>query len=75
VGVSLLTYAKKLVLHPIANDPTDRSDDFVIPIAGTAGAMKFAYKLDTERVYDCTFKGYPDPTSGVLFNVGDENAV
>lgn len=74
IGISLLDFAKELTLHPIANGETDRSDDFVMPIAATAGGLKFAYKIDTERVFDCTFKAYPDSNTKILFVVGDKNA-
>lgn len=71
-GISLLSIAKELVLHPIAKDASDKSEDLVIPLAATAGAMNFAYKYDAERVFDCEFKGYPDATTGVLFIYGDK---
>ena len=70
VGTSLLSGAKKLVLHPKELPDTDLSQDFVIPLANTAGAVKYTYKLDTERLFDVTFKGYPDPVTGQLFSVG-----
>jgi len=73
-GMDLLAIAKKLVLHPIALPATDRSEDFIIPFAGTAGAMSFAYKLDEERVFNVEFNAYPDAQTGVLFIVGDESA-
>lgn len=74
VGVSLLDRAKKLVLHPIANEPANRNDDFTIPLAATAGDMQFAFKLDDERIYNCTFEAYPNPATKTLFVVGDEAA-
>lgn len=74
VGSSLLTAARKLVLHPIANLPSDRSEDFTIPLAGTAGDMQFAFKLDDERIYNCTFEAYPNATTKVMFIIGDETA-
>lgn len=73
VGTSLLKIAKKLTLHPKANAVADKSDDFTIPLAGTAGALQFAYKLEDERIFNVTFKGYPDPASQVLFVVGNES--
>src|SRR5699024_8454626 len=51
-GISLLKIAKKLRLHPKANAANDKSDDFVIPLAGTAGALQFAYKLEDERIFN-----------------------
>lgn len=74
VGSSLLAAAKKLVLHPIANLPADRSEDFTVPLAGTAGDMQFAFKLDDERIYNCTFEAYPNATTKVMFIIGDEAA-
>jgi hypothetical protein len=74
-GISLLSVAKELVLHPIAKDTNDTSEDLVIPLAATAGAMNFAYKYDAERVFDCEFKGYPNAATGVLFIYGDKTVV
>lgn len=70
VGVSLLDTAKVLVLHPIAKPANDKSEDFTIPKAATAGAINYAYKLDEEKIYNTTFTGYPDPVTGKLFTVG-----
>lgn len=70
-GISLLERAKELVLHPIALPDSDHSEDLVIPLAATAGAMNFAYKYDDERVFDCEFKGYPQ-NDGTLFIYGDK---
>lgn len=74
VSTSLLALAKKLVLHPKNKPAEDRSEDFTIPLTNTSGNMNFAYKLDAERIFDCEFKAYPDPTTGKLFIVGDETA-
>lgn len=74
-GISLLSIAKELVLHPIAKPENDTSEDLVIPLAATAGAMNFAYKYDAERVFDCEFKGYPNATTGALFIYGDKTVV
>ncbi|MGF7174718.1 hypothetical protein [Azospirillum doebereinerae] len=74
VGRDLLSVAKTLVLHPVALPASDKSEDFTVPLAATAGAMTFAYKLDEERVFKVEFTGYPDPVSKVLFVVGDETA-
>lgn len=71
-GLSLLDRAKTLTLHPIAKDALDTSEDLVIPLAATAGAMNFAYKYDAERVFNCEFKGYPDAETGILFTYGDK---
>ena len=71
VGVNLLDVAKVLILHPQALADNDYSQDFNIPIAATAGALTFAYKLDQERIFDVNFTAYPNPTSKKLFSVGD----
>lgn len=74
IGISLLSTAKTLVLHPIANDPTDHSDDFVIPLANTPGAMQFSFKVDQERLFPVDFNAYPDSVTKRLFYVGDGSA-
>jgi len=74
IGVSLLDIAEKLVLHPIGNLDTDTTEDFIVPLAATAGALQFAYKLDEERIFNVEFTGYPDPVTKILFKVGDEHA-
>ena len=73
-GQSLLKVAQELILHPIANADEDKSDDFTLPKAATAGAMSYSYKLDDERIYSCEFKAYADE-QGNLFKVGDPSAV
>jgi hypothetical protein len=70
VGIDLLNNSKLLRLHPTTKADNDFSDDFVVYLAGTGGALTFAYKLDQERVYNVDFMGYPD-ASGKLFSVGD----
>lgn len=73
-GIDLLDLAQELRLHPINLPEHDFSEDFVIYKAATAGAMQFVYKLDGERIFNAEFNGYPDPTTGKLFAVGDPNA-
>lgn len=70
IGADLLAIAKELRLHPVAKADNDRSEDFVIPLAATAGALNFAYKLEDERVYNVEFTGYPNPVTKQLFKVG-----
>lgn len=72
-GLSLIQRAKLLRLHPVDLPDTDKSEDFVIPLAATPGGVNFAYKTSQERVYNADFKGYPD-SAGVLFIYGDETA-
>jgi len=74
IGTSLLGIAQKLVLHPQNNADTNLDDDFIIPLAATAGGLQFAYQLEKERIYNVTFTGYPDPNTGMLFQVGDATA-
>lgn len=75
IGTSLLSLAKRLVLHPVSNLPANRNDDFTIPLAMTPGEMAFSFKLDEERTFPATFTAYPDPVTKTLFIVGDESAV
>jgi hypothetical protein len=76
VGTDLLSIAKELRLHPKAKADSDRSEDFVVPLAATPGALTFAYKLDDERIYNVEFMGYPDVANGgKLFSVGDPAAI
>lgn len=71
VGVSLLQIAKELRLHPVALPDSDKSEDFVIPLAATPGGMDFAYEVEKERIFNCEFTGYPDSANGgKLFKVG-----
>jgi len=71
IGTDLLTVAKELRLHPVGRPASDKSEDFVIPLAATAGALNFAYKLENERIYNVEFMGYPDSANGgKLFTVG-----
>lgn len=75
VGTDLLSIAQELKLHPKALADADASEDFIIPLAATAGAINFAYKLNEERVYNVEFTGYPDSSnSDLLFQYGDPDA-
>lgn len=74
VGTNLLDIAQALVLHPISLPDIDKSEDFTIFKAATAGALNFAYKLEDERIFNIEFNGYPS-TGGKLFAVGDTTAV
>lgn len=75
IGLDLLSIAKVLRLHPKSKLDTDLSEDFVMPLAATAGAITFAYQLENERVFNVQFTGYPDPATDRLFFIGDPNAV
>lgn len=70
IGTDLLATAKELRLHPSAKADDDKSEDFVIPLAATSGALNFAYKLENERIYNVEFNGYPNAATGQLFTVG-----
>ena len=70
VGIDLLSVSKELRLHPVNKADNDKSDDFVIPLAASSGALTFAYKLEDERVFNAEFKAYPDPVSNKLFYIG-----
>lgn len=75
VGVDLLSIAAELSLHPSALPESDKSQDFTLPKTATPGAISYAYKLDEERIFNVTFKAYPDTANGdVLFIVGDPAA-
>ena len=69
VGTDLRNVAKVLRLHPISLPDADISEDFIVPLAATTGALSFAYKLDEERVFNVEFKAYADD-DGKLFYVG-----
>ena len=70
IGLDLLSLAKELRLHPTSKLDTDKTEDFVIPLAATSGALNFAYKLENERIYNVEFQGYPNASTGQLFTVG-----
>ena len=73
-GISLFSTSQVLVLHPIDKNDNDFTEDFVVPYANTPGSVNFAYKLDSERVFNIEFSAYPNPANRVLFTYGD-NAV
>lgn len=75
VGLDLLSTARELRLHPVDKPNDDTSEDFVIPLAGTGGGLQFAYKLEEERIFQVEFTGYPHPSTGRLFYVGNKNAI
>lgn len=69
VGTELLAIAKVLRLHPKALSGADVTQDFIVPLAATTGAISFAYKLDEERIFNVEFKAYAD-SAGKLFYYG-----
>ena len=72
VNTSLLALAQELVLHPQILPSSDHSQDLVIPLANTAGAMQFAYQVEKERIFNVSFNGYPNATTGELFSYGGQ---
>ena len=73
VGVNLIDVADELVVKPQA--AVDESETITIPKAATAGNMSFAYQLDSERIFNVEWSGYPDPTTKLLYIFGDKAAV
>lgn len=74
VSTDLLPLAQELILHPQALPANDVSEDVIVPHAATAGQMNFSYVLDSERVYNVEWVGYPDDTTRILFQYGDKTA-
>ena len=73
IDINLLSTAAELRLRPKGN--VDASEDFVVPLAATAGALQFAYRLDEERIFNVEFKGYVDTgNNDRLFYFGDPTA-
>jgi hypothetical protein len=70
IGTDLLSVARELRLHPVGKAASDKSQDFVMPLAATAGGLTFAYKLEEERIFNCEFMAYPNSATGELFNIG-----
>lgn len=71
VGIDLLTLARELRLHPKSLPDANKSEDFIVPLAATAGALNFAYKVEDERIYNCEFNAYPDGATNLLFAIGE----
>ena len=67
---SLINLARELRLHPVSKPDSDKSEDFIIPLAATAGALTFAYQVEAERIFNVEFNGYPDPVTQKLFIFG-----
>lgn len=74
VGTSLRALAGALVLHPYDRAAADNTADLTVPLAMSNGALKFAYQSDNQRVYEVTFDGFVDLSTGELFNMGDPAA-
>jgi len=54
------TLAGLLVLHPVANEDTDLSDDVAIFKAHSSGEVTLPFKNDGERIIETTFDGMVD---------------
>lgn len=68
------TLAKLLVLHPIANDDADYSDDVGIYKAHVTNEITIAYKNDGEQIIEAVFSGLVDENrddGNLLGMIGD----
>ncbi len=74
IGTSLIETAAVLTLHPTALASGSKNEDVTVPLAAPTGAMTFEYQFENERVYMVEFQMYPDPTTGLLFIIGDPTA-
>lgn len=74
IGASIQATAQELTLRPLDKADNDFSEDFVVPLAGTSGALQFAYELDNERMFNLTFTGYPNTSTRLLFLYGDKRS-
>lgn len=77
VGLRLSGEAETLVLHPIANDSDDLSEDVVIYKAIVTNSIDIPFKVDEERVVELEFEGIIDETRSdgdMLGLIGDSTA-
>lgn len=68
------TLAKLLVLHPVANESSDYSDDVGIYKAHVANEITIAYKNDGEQIIEAVFDGLVDENrddGNLLGMIGD----
>lgn len=73
-GKRLSTSAATLVLHPVANEVSDRSDDVVIYKAAVTNEITIAHKNDGEKILEAMFEGLVDETrsdGNLLGLIGD----
>lgn len=61
-GELMAQYAKELVLHPIANEASDRSEDVVFYKALNTAEVALNYTFDGERIVEVTFEALLDET-------------
>ncbi|MFV3127119.1 hypothetical protein [Niveispirillum sp. KHB5.9] len=60
VNVDLSEHTAELLLHPTGLAGSDKSKDFTVFKAAPSPTFTFKYATGEERVYEVTFKGYPD---------------
>lgn len=54
-GYSLRADAKQMIIHPLKNAATDFSEDITIYLAVSTGAVELPYKVDEQKVVNCTY--------------------
>jgi hypothetical protein len=64
VNIDLLDISALLKLHPTGVDIGITDGDFIVYKAGISPNFSFKYEFAAERVYEVTFKGYPDTLNG-----------
>jgi hypothetical protein len=64
INTDLLQISALLKLHPTGVDPLVTDGDFIVYLAGISPNFSFKYEFAAERVYEVTFKGYPDTLNG-----------
>jgi hypothetical protein len=77
VGARLSAGADTLVLHPIANDSDDLSEDVVIYKAIVTNTIEVPFMVDAERILELVFEGIIDETRSdgdMLGIIGDSTA-
>lgn len=76
-GERMLQYAAQLVLHPLANDSDDLSEDVVLHKAIVAEPIEFKFEYEGEKVAEVVFQALIDEnkTSGNRLGfIGDSTA-
>lgn len=66
-----------LVLHPIANEASDRSEDWIVYKAVSTSELNVPFKNDGEKVLEIMFEGLVDETKSdgnMLGMIGDSAA-
>ena len=72
-GVSLVSAAQELVLHPTDKLPADVSEDWTFPKAVPVGNVEVSYDKENPKIIELTFRAFPDAT-GVSGIFGDKTA-